>query len=54
MIDSALVDKWETVSERSKADPDFSFLAATREIWRQAEAIVRGGARAAYKGADLG
>ncbi len=41
-IEPALVAQWEAASERSKADEDFSFLDATREIWRQADEILGG------------
>lgn len=53
-IDPALVDQWEAASARSKADEDFSFLDATRKIWRQADEILGGRARAACDGRDLG
>jgi hypothetical protein len=41
-IDPALVAQWEAASERSETDEDFSFLDATREIWRQADVILGG------------
>jgi hypothetical protein len=41
-IDPALVDQWDAADARSKVDPDFSFLKATAEIWRQADEMLHG------------